>query len=151
MRLVIQRVSQASVSVDGAVIGNIGQGLLVLVGISNDDLAEDIRWLSAKLFSLRIFNDADGKMNLSLQDIQGDLLLVSQFTLYADSRKGNRPSYVRSAPPLVSVPLYNAFVEACRELAPAAVQTGKFGANMQVSLINDGPVTIILDSRQPDW
>lgn len=151
MRLVIQRVSQASVQVDGEVVGNIGHGLLVLVGITNDDTQTDIRWLTAKLLSLRIFNDTEGKMNLSLQDIRGELLLVSQFTLYADSRKGNRPSYVRSAPPPVSIPLYQAFVEACRAVAPATVQTGRFGANMQVSLVNDGPVTIILDSRQPDW
>jgi D-tyrosyl-tRNA(Tyr) deacylase len=151
MRAIIQRVSAASVQVADQTIGEIGQGLLVLLGVTHDDTATDIDWLLKKLVQLRIFSDADGKMNLSVEDVQGGILVVSQFTLYADAKKGNRPSYIRSAPPAVSVPLYELFVATLRSRFAGPVATGSFGAMMAVSLVNDGPVTIILDSRQQDF
>lgn len=151
MRAVIQRVQQASVTIAGEQVGAIGQGLLLLLGVTHDDTAADIDWLLKKVVQLRIFNDTEGKMNLSVEDVGGGILVVSQFTLYADAKKGNRPSYIRSAPPAVSVPLYEQFVASLRERFTGPVATGQFGAMMDVSLINDGPVTIILDSRQQDF
>jgi D-aminoacyl-tRNA deacylase len=151
MRAVIQRVSHARVEINAATIGEIGQGLLVLLGVTHEDGTEDIDWLVKKLVQLRIFNDAEGKMNLSVEDVKGGILVVSQFTLYADSKKGNRPSYIRSAPPAVAVPLYEQFLDALRSRFAGPIATGEFGAMMAVSLLNDGPVTIILDSRQPDF
>lgn len=151
MRAVIQRVSRASVTVAGNTIGEIEQGLLVLLGVTHDDSAADSEWLIKKIVQLRIFNDADGKMNLSVEDVAGGILVVSQFTLFADAKKGNRPSYIRSAPPAVSVPLYEEFLQMLRQRFQGPIATGEFGAMMDVSLLNDGPVTIILDSRQQDF
>lgn len=151
MRAVIQRVSRASVTVAGNTIGEIGQGLLVLLGVTHDDIAADSEWLIKKIVQLRIFNDTEGKMNLSVEDVTGGILVVSQFTLYADAKKGNRPSYIRSAPPTVSVPLYEEFLQMLRQRFQGPIATGEFGAMMDVSLLNDGPVTIILDSRQQDF
>ncbi|MEY3442193.1 MAG: D-tyrosyl-tRNA(Tyr) deacylase [Bacteroidota bacterium] len=151
MRAVVQRVKNATVKVAGNTVGEIGQGLLVLLGITHDDQSSDQDWLLKKLINLRIFNDAEGKMNLSVTDVGGGMLIVSQFTLYADSKKGNRPSYIRSAPPAVSIPLYENFVAALKAQFAGPVATGEFGAMMDVDLLNDGPVTIILDSRQQDF
>ena len=151
MRAILQRVSEAKVQVDEITIGEVGRGLLVLLGVAHDDTTADIDWLAKKIMQLRVFSDADGKMNLSVEDVGGEILVVSQFTLYADAKKGNRPSYIRSAPPAISVPLYEQFVGTLRERFAGRVATGAFGAMMQVSLINDGPVTIILDSRQQDF
>ena len=146
MRAVLQRVSQARVLVDQEVLGRIGRGLLVLLGVTGTDTDEQARWLADKIVGLRIFNDADGKMNCSLAEVGGGVLVVSQFTLYGDCRKGRRPSFVDAAPPEKAIPLYEAFVNAVRALGvPTA--TGRFGAMMQVELINDGPVTLIVDSR----
>ena len=147
MRIVIQRVSSASVVVDGRVISSSGRGLLVLVGVENGDTEEDVKWLVAKTAALRIFDDAGGVMNLSVKDIGGEVLAVSQFTLTASTRKGNRPSYIRAAGHELAVPLYEKY---CSELSAALgreVGRGIFGADMKVSLLNDGPVTIIIDSR----
>lgn len=151
MRIVIQRVREARVDIAGETTGQIGQGLLALLGILADDGPADIDWLVKKLVKLRIFSDAEGKMNLSVEDVGGGILLVSQFTLYADAKKGNRPSYIRSAPPEIAIPLYEQFTATLREAFAGPVETGEFGADMQVSLLNDGPVTIILDSRQRDF
>jgi D-aminoacyl-tRNA deacylase len=151
MRVLIQRVSQASVTVQERRVGEIGAGLLVLLGISHDDRQEDIDWLVRKITQLRIFSDSEGKMNLSVEDIRGGILVVSQFTLYADSKKGNRPSYVRSAPPAVSIPLYEQFLLTLRGRLQGPVEAGVFGAMMEVSLVNDGPVTLLLDSTQQDF
>src|SRR3954454_19796437 len=139
MRAVLQRVTRSRVVIDGAVVGEIGPGLLVLLGVAPADTPEQARWLADKVVGLRIFNDADGKMNLSLQDVGGGLLVVSQFTLYGDCRKGRRPSFIGAAPPEIAVPLYEAFVEAARALG-VLTATGRFGADMQVELVNDGPV-----------
>ncbi len=147
MRALIQRVSNAKVVVEGQTVGEIGQGLLVLLGITHEDTAKDIEWIVRKVLQLRIFNDENGKMNLSVQDIKGELLLISQFTLYADSAKGNRPSYIRSAPPAVSIPIYEKTLDAFKSAyIPAKIAAGIFGADMKVSLLNDGPVTIMIDS-----
>lgn len=148
MRAVVQRVKSASVSIDGKVTGEIEKGLLVLLGITNDDSQTDIDYLARKICGLRIFSDDDGKMNLSVEDIDGDILVVSQFTLYAETRKGNRPSYINAAKPEIAIPLYEAFVSSLSRKRDKNIPTGKFGADMQVSLVNDGPVTIILDSRE---
>ena len=147
MRLLIQRVREASVSIEGEVRSQIGQGLLVLVGIEEADSDEDIEWLAGKLLRLRIFDDEQGVMNLDVQQVGGELLIVSQFTLFASTRKGNRPSYIRSAGEAISRPLYERFVRRVEELAGRSVGTGEFGADMQVALVNDGPVTIWIDSR----
>lgn len=147
MRLVIQRVREASVTIEGEVRSQIGQGLLVLVGIEEADGDEDIEWLAGKLLRLRIFDDEQGVMNLDVQQVGGELLIVSQFTLFASTRKGNRPSYIRSAGEAISRPLYERFVRRVEELAGRTVGTGEFGADMQVALVNDGPVTIWIDSR----
>ena len=147
MRLLIQRVREASVTIEGEVRSQIGQGLLVLVGIEEADGDEDIEWLAGKLLRLRIFDDQQGVMNLDVQQVGGELLIVSQFTLFASTRKGNRPSYIRSAGEAISRPLYERFVRRVEELAGRTVGTGEFGADMQVALVNDGPVTIWIDSR----
>ncbi|OON69154.1 D-aminoacyl-tRNA deacylase [Hymenobacter sp. CRA2] len=145
MRVVVQRVTEASVTVDGEITGQIGPGLLVLAGFTHADTAAELDWMARKLVQLRIFSDADDKMNLSVQDVGGDVLVVSQFTLLADVRKGTRPSYVQAAPPPVAIPLYEEFVRQLTALLGRAVATGRFGADMKVRLLNDGPVTIVLD------
>ncbi|WP_026463969.1 D-aminoacyl-tRNA deacylase [Adhaeribacter aquaticus] len=147
MKLVIQRVSEASVTIDNQVKGEIGSGLLVLAGISPDDTSEDLQWLSKKAIQLRIFNDETGKMNKSIQEVGGDILLISQFTLQASTKKGNRPSYIGAAPPNIAIPLYEQFIQVLEIDLGKAIQTGIFGADMKVSLVNDGPVTIIIDSK----
>lgn len=147
MRAVIQRVARASVTVAGVVAGEIGPGLLVLVGIEDADSAEDGDWLSSKLVNLRIFNDAAGVMNLSVRETGGDILVVSQFTLFAATKKGNRPSYSRASRPAVAIPLYEQLVEQLQKALGKAVATGIFGADMQVALLNDGPVTILMDTK----
>jgi D-aminoacyl-tRNA deacylase len=147
MRVVIQRVKKASVSINENIVGNINQGLLILLGIENEDTASDIKWLIQKILGLRIFSDAEGKMNLSVSDIQGELLIVSQFTLFASTVKGNRPSFLKSAKPDISIPLYENFLEVIRKETSLKIETGKFGADMEVLLINDGPITIIIDSK----
>ncbi len=147
MRALIQRVTEASVKVDGAIIGSIQQGLLVLVGIEELDGQEDIVWLANKLVNLRIFNDETGVMNKSCLDIGGQILVVSQFTLHADTKKGNRPSYIKAAPPSIAIPIYEAFKKELQSLLQKPVECGQFGADMKVSLINDGPVTIHMDTK----
>ncbi|MCS6795272.1 MAG: D-aminoacyl-tRNA deacylase [Raineya sp.] len=147
MIAVIQRVQNASVSIEGKVKSAIGVGLVVLLGIGNDDTLEDVTWLAKKIVQMRIFADSEEKMNLSLQDINGDILLVSQFTLLASTKKGNRPSFVEAARPEVAIPLYEKAIEIFSQELGKPIQTGEFGANMQVSLCNDGPVTIIIDSK----
>ena len=147
MRVIIQRVKKASVSIDGKVYSSIEEGLLILLGIETEDNHEDIDWLCGKLARLRIFNDEKGVMNLSVCDVKGSFLVVSQFTLHASTKKGNRPSYIRAAVPDISEPLYEKFVSSLREDTQLEVQTGVFGAYMQVELINDGPVTILMDSK----
>ena len=147
MRLVIQRVSEASVSVDGEIIGAFGRGLMVLVGVEHGDTEADVDWLAAKTVALRIFEDEAGVMNRSVADIGGQVLAVSQFTLTASTRKGNRPSYIRAAGHDVAVPLYEAYCRKVGELLGRNTERGRFGADMKVALVNDGPVTIIIDSR----
>lgn len=147
MRLFIQRVSEASVSIEGDVHSSIGKGFLVLLGIEEPDTREDADWLASKLVQMRLFPDEQGVMNISLLDIAGDLLVVSQFTLFASTKKGNRPSYIRAAGPEQAVPFYEYFVGKCEELLGKAVATGVFGADMKVALINDGPVSIWVDSK----
>ena len=147
MRVVIQRVAEASVSVDGSSVSSIGSGLLLLLGVGPEDTDEDIEWLSAKICGMRIFSDADEKMNLSVRDISGEILVVSQFTLYASTKKGNRPSFLDSAPPSFAEPLYRKFCDALEARIGKPVSRGIFGAEMKVSLLNDGPVTIVMDSR----
>ncbi|WP_196890904.1 D-aminoacyl-tRNA deacylase [Aureivirga marina] len=150
MRVVLQRASEASVKVDGEIIGEIKQGIVVLLGIEEADKEEDIDWLIKKIINLRIFNDENGVMNLSLQQINGEVLVISQFTLHASTKKGNRPSYIKAAKPDISIPLYEKFVEKLRIQIPQKVETGKFGADMKVSLINDGPVTICMDTKNKE-
>lgn len=150
MRVVIQRVLEASVVVDEKVVGAISNGLLVLLGIEDADTEEDINWLSNKITGLRLFDDAAGVMNLSVKDIGGDILLISQFTLLASTKKGNRPSYIKASKPPVAVPLYEQMILALRNDLGKAVQTGIFGADMKVSLINNGPVTITIDSKNKE-
>jgi len=148
MRVVIQRVSEGCVTIAGMVKGSIGRGLLVLVAVEDADTAEDIEWLSGKIARLRIFNDAEGLMNLSVQDVGGDVLVVSQFTLFASTKKGNRPSYTRSSRPEIAIPLYEQFLARLTQDLGKPVASGEFGADMHVNLCNDGPVTIIIDSKQ---
>ena len=145
MRSVIQRVSEASVAVDGEVVGAIGRGLLVLLGVGHEDGAEDVRWMADKLAGLRVFDDSDGKMNLSLLDVGGAMLVVSQFTLWGDCRKGKRPSFVAAAPPETAERIYEEFVSAVRERG-VPVETGRFRQHMDVALRNDGPVTLLVES-----
>ena len=147
MRAVVQRVTQAGVSIDGKLRSSIGQGLLVFIGIEEPDGQEDITWLSGKICRMRIFDDAAGVMNLSVTEINGEILVISQFTLHASTRKGNRPSYMRAARPETAIPLYEKFVNQLGSDLGKEVKTGEFGAMMQVSLINDGPVTIVIDSQ----
>ena len=150
MRLLIQRVKQASVTIDGRLHARIGAGLLVLVGVGNDDDGEDLEYLAGKLVRLRIFDDAQGVMNLDVVQTGGEVLVVSQFTLMASMRKGNRPSYIKAAPEAISRPLYERFAARVGELTGRAVATGVFGADMQVELVNDGPVTIWIDSKNKE-
>jgi D-aminoacyl-tRNA deacylase len=151
MRVVIQRVAHAEVRVDGAITGKIGKGLLVLTGFEDSDTDEDLNWIASKLCNLRIFNDDAGLMNLSVTDVGGDVLLVSQFTLHALTKKGNRPSFIKAAKPDKAIPLYEKFKEQTETMMNKKVATGIFGADMKVSLLNDGPVTIIIDSKNRDF
>lgn len=162
MRVVIQRVSQASVTIDGKTKSSIGLGMLVLLGIEDADTQEDIEWLSSKIINLRIFNDDDGVMparpdgsrhsggNVSVKDAGGDIILVSQFTLHASTKKGNRPSYIKAAKPEIAIPLYEKMILQLQTDLGKTIQTGEFGADMKVSLLNDGPVTIVIDSKQKE-
>jgi D-tyrosyl-tRNA(Tyr) deacylase len=150
MRVVIQRVLEASVEVDEKVVGSINNGLLVLLGIEDADTEEDIHWLSNKIVGLRLFDDAEGVMNLSVKDIEGDILLISQFTLMASTKKGNRPSYIKASKPPIAVPLYEQMIATLSNDLGKKIQTGIFGADMKVSLINNGPVTITIDSKNKE-
>lgn len=147
MRVIIQRVSEARVEIAGRISGEIGIGLMILLGIETEDHKEDVEWLCSKISTLRIFSDEDDKMNKSLIDIRGGVLLVSQFTLHASTKKGNRPSFIKAARPELAIPLYDYFIRVLEETTGKEVQCGEFGAMMQVHLINDGPVTIIMDSK----
>ncbi len=150
MRAVIQRVRQAKVVIDGAVFSRIDRGVLVLLGIERTDTGQDAEWLASKICRLRIFDDGTGKMNLSLGETGGDMLIVSQFTLHASTKKGNRPSYMRAAPPEIAIPLYENFIAGAVKLLNKPVKTGKFGAYMQLEFINDGPVTIFIDTKNKE-
>jgi len=150
MKVVIQRVSKASVTIDGLKVASIQSGLLVLLGIVSEDTQEDIDWLCNKIVNLRIFGDENGVMNKSLMDVDGDVIVVSQFTLHAATKKGNRPSYIKAAKPEVAIPLYETFVQNLKRVLGKSIQTGEFGAMMQVELVNDGPVTIIIDSKNKE-
>ncbi len=147
MRAVIQRVTAASVTINGEKAAEINEGLLVFAGIEEADTQEDIDWLATKIVNLRIFGDDQGIMNLSVKDFGGEIIVVSQFTLHASTKKGNRPSYIKAAKPEISIPVYEAFVSVLQEVSGKKIQTGKFGADMKVALINDGPVTIVIDSK----
>lgn len=151
MRVVIQKVTHASVDIEKQTVASINKGLLVLVGIEDSDSDEDITWLSAKIVNLRVFDDENGVMNLSVKDVEGEVLVVSQFTLHAATKKGNRPSYIRAARPEVAIPIYEAFVKQVEILLGKRVPTGQFGAMMQVNLCNDGPVTILIDTKNKDF
>ena len=150
MRVVIQRVSKASVTIEGKMFSEIEHGLMILVGFEEGDTEKFMDWLCAKIVHLRIFSDCEGKMNLSILDVGGDILAVSQFTLHASTRKGNRPSFIRAAAPSVSEPLYHTFLKRLGELLGKPVATGIFGADMKVALVNDGPVTIVMDTENPE-
>jgi len=150
VRVVIQRVSQASVTIQGEIKSRIGRGLLVLIGIEESDNETDSEWLCNKIVQLRVFDDSNGVMNLSLLDTGGEILAVSQFTLHAKTKKGNRPSYIRAAPPEIAIPLYNSFIARISGLLGKEIGTGEFGAMMQVELTNDGPVTIIIDTKEKE-
>jgi len=150
MRTVIQRVSQCSVTIESVLTSSIENGLLVFAGFEEEDSEEDLVWMSKKISSLRIFNDTDGVMNLSLNEVNGEVLVVSQFTLHAKTKKGNRPSYIKAAKPEIAIPLYQTFVSLLSTDTCTDVKTGEFGADMKVSLINDGPVTILIDSKNKD-
>lgn len=150
MRAVIQRVSSANVSIDGKIEGEIGVGLLVFVGIENEDNEEDAEWLARKIASLRIFGDPEGLMNLSLEDIDGKILVISQFTLHAKTKKGTRPSFIHAAKPDLAIPLYEKFKALLSIQVPNGIESGTFGADMQVSLVNDGPVTITIDTKNKE-
>ena len=145
MRVVLQRVSRAEVRIEGRTVGRIGAGLLLLVGFTSEDGDDDVEWMAQKVAGLRVFADDEGKMNRSLEDIGGDVLVVSQFTLYGDVRKGRRPSFVHAAPPSVAIPLYERFIEALYDSIQGRVQTGEFGAIMEVESVNDGPVTLLIE------
>lgn len=150
MRIVIQRVSESAVRIDDEIKAEITKGLLILLGIEDSDNQEDIEWLSNKIVNLRIFDDQDGVMNKSIQDIGGDILLISQFTLHASTKKGNRPSYIKAAKPDIAIPLYQAFIETIELKLGKPIGTGEFGADMKVSLVNDGPVTICMDTKNKE-
>lgn len=151
MRVVLQRVSKASVTIDGEIVSEIGRGMLILVGIEDEDTQDDINWLAAKIIQLRIFDDENGVMNLSVKEVEGEILIVSQFTLHASTKKGNRPSYIRASKPDFAIPIYEKFIQKTEELMGKKAGTGRFGAMMDVALVNDGPVTIIIDSKQKDF
>ncbi len=150
MKAVIQRVSKASVTIEGTQVASINTGLLILLGIVNDDTSEDILWLTNKIVNLRIFPDENGVMNTSLLEAKGDVIVVSQFTLHASTKKGNRPSYIKAAKPNIAIPIYHSFVETLQSKIETKVQTGEFGADMKVELLNDGPVTIIIDTKNKE-
>ena len=150
MRAVIQRVSESSVKINGQITGKTGRGLLILLGMEENDTNEDIEWLSGKITRLRIFNDDQGVMNLSVKEIDGEILVISQFTLHASTKKGNRPSYIKAAKPEIAIPLYNRFLDQLAKDFERPVQSGVFGAMMDVSLVNDGPVTILMDTKQKE-
>ncbi|UUC46831.1 D-aminoacyl-tRNA deacylase [Flavobacterium cerinum] len=150
MKAVIQRVTEASVTIEEKRVAEIGKGLLILIGIEDADTKEDIDWLTAKIANLRIFGDENDVMNLSVKDIAGDIIVVSQFTLHAQTKKGNRPSYIKASKPDVAIPLYEAFVKQMESESGKPVQTGQFGADMKVRLLNDGPVTIIIDTKNKE-
>jgi D-tyrosyl-tRNA(Tyr) deacylase len=150
LKAVIQRVSQASVTIEGQKVADIQHGLLVLVGFEDADTQEDIAWLTSKIANLRIFGDENGVMNLSLKDIDGDMIVVSQFTLHALTKKGNRPSYIKASKPEIAIPLYEGFITQMETELGKKVQTGQFGADMKVSLLNDGPVTIVIDTKNKE-
>ena len=151
MRVVIQRVKNAAVEIINKNHSSVGQGLLIFLGIENDDGEEDINWLCKKIIQLRVFDDKNGVMNLSVVDIDGEILVISQFTLHAKTKKGNRPSYIKAAKPDIAIPIYNKFVEKLGFYLEKEIKTGEFGALMQVSLVNDGPVTIIIDTKNKDY
>lgn len=150
MRAVIQRVSKASVTINGLIYSRINQGLLVLLGIADADTADDIEWLSTKIVNLRIFNDENGVMNVSIKDTGGEILLVSQFTLHASTKKGNRPSYINASKPAIAIPVYEKMIEQLSADLGKTIQTGEFGADMKVELLNDGPVTIVMDTKNKE-
>ena len=150
MRAVIQRVTKASVTIEGKVNGQIANGLLVLMGIENADTEEDIKWLSSKIVNLRVFNDEKGVMNISVKEIAGDILLISQFTLHASTKKGNRPSYIKASKPDIAIPIYEKMIEQLSIDLGKQIQTGIFGADMKIELLNDGPVTIVIDTRNKE-
>jgi D-tyrosyl-tRNA(Tyr) deacylase len=150
MRAVLQRVKKASVTIDGHIKSSVGNGLMVLLGIEETDMQEDIKWLAGKITRLRIFDDENGVMNLSVQDVGGEVLVVSQFTLHASTKKGNRPSYIKAARPETAIPLYRSFVKELSVLLGKPVATGEFGAEMDIALINSGPVTIIIDTKNKE-
>lgn len=150
MRVVVQRVNEASVTINNEIVSKIEKGLLVLVGVEDEDTQEDINWLCQKITQLRIFDDVNGVMNKSIKDINGDLIIVSQFTLHASTKKGNRPSYIKAAKPDIAIPLYESFVSTMEDYLGKSVGTGRFGADMKVQLINDGPVTIWIDSKNKE-
>ncbi len=150
MKVVIQRVSEASVTIDSQKVAQINQGLLILVGIESEDNLEDITWLVSKIVYLRIFGDANNVMNLSVKDIDGEIIVVSQFTLHALTKKGNRPSYIKAAKPDIAIPMYEKFIQLLELELGKKIQTGQFGADMKVALVNDGPVTIIIDSKNKE-
>jgi D-aminoacyl-tRNA deacylase len=150
MKAVLQRVSQASVEINNKIVANIQKGLLILIGIEDADSQEDINWLTIKIANLRIFADENDVMNLSLKDIDGEIIIVSQFTLHALTKKGNRPSYIKAAKPEIAIPIYNKFITLMEQEIGKKVQTGQFGADMKVALINDGPVTIIIDTKNKE-
>ncbi len=147
MRVVIQRVSESSVTIEGEIKASTGLGLLILLGVEIEDAQEDIQWLCKKISQLRIFGDENGLMNLSVKDVKGEILVISQFTLHASTKKGNRPSYIKAARPEQAIPLYEEFVQTLQQTSQRPVHTGEFGAYMKVQLLNDGPVTIIMDSK----
>ena len=147
MKVVLQRVSEASVTIDGNIVAEIGKGLLVLVGIEPEDNQEDIGWLASKIINLRIFGDDNGVMNLSVKEIEGDIIAVSQFTLHALTKKGNRPSYIKAAKPETAIPVYEKFIARLETELDKKIGTGQFGADMKIRLLNDGPVTILIDSK----
>lgn len=149
MRVIIQRVLNASVAIDEVIYSQISHGFLILLGITHDDTKEDIAWLVQKIVNLRVFNDEKGKMNCSIQEIKGEILIVSQFTLFASTKKGNRPSFINSARPEIAIPLYETFIDEIK-MTGVEVQTGMFGADMKVGIVNDGPVTIIIDSKNKE-
>lgn len=147
MRLVIQRVLRSTLQINGAVRSHINKGLLVLLGVEENDSPDDVDWLVSKTSQMRIFSDHEGKMNLDVKQVNGEIMVVSQFTLFASTKKGNRPSFIQSAKPEIAIPLYNLFLKKLSEVMPTPIKTGEFGADMQIELVNDGPVTIIIDSK----